>query len=392
MKKIIIVNNNMKVGGVQKSLYNLLWSIDTVNQYDVTLLLFSKTGPYADELPDNVKVIECGGPFRYLGKNQGEFKNNFKDTVVRGFFASISRVFGRKVALRLMLLGQPTLSGNYDHAVAYLHNGRKEAFYGGVQEYVLKCIKAKNKIAFLHCDYQNCGANHSDNNRTIKKFDKIAACSDGCRRVFESLFPDLKDKCVTVQNCHRFAEIKAMSEQNPIVYDDAFVNVVIVARLTREKGIERAIKAVAVAIAKGDQVKLHVVGSGAMYEELRRMVHDIYIEDQVIFYGEQKNPYRYMKNADLFLLTSYHEAAPMVVDEARILGLPILTTETTSSQDMVIDIECGWVCGNSQEALNESFCNVVADRDALITFKRDMLKRIADNSKAIAQLGVLLND
>ena len=44
MKKIIIVNNNMKVGGVQKSLCNLLWELDRLREYDVTLALFSPVG------------------------------------------------------------------------------------------------------------------------------------------------------------------------------------------------------------------------------------------------------------------------------------------------------------------------------------------------------------
>ena len=59
MKKILIVNNNMKVGGVQKSLYNLLWSMD--GAYEITLLLFQKTGEYIDHLPAGVKVLAMDG-------------------------------------------------------------------------------------------------------------------------------------------------------------------------------------------------------------------------------------------------------------------------------------------------------------------------------------------
>ena len=44
MKKILIVNNNMKIGGVQKSLCNLLWSV--ADQYDITLYLFAPIGAY----------------------------------------------------------------------------------------------------------------------------------------------------------------------------------------------------------------------------------------------------------------------------------------------------------------------------------------------------------
>ena len=102
MKKIVIVNNNMKVGGVQKSLYNLLWAMDAEHLYDVTLLLFRKTGEYVDKLPPSVKVVECDGPFRYLGMSQSECAGHVGMKISRGFLALISRLFGRRWAIRLM--------------------------------------------------------------------------------------------------------------------------------------------------------------------------------------------------------------------------------------------------------------------------------------------------
>ena len=88
MKKLLIVNNNMKVGGVQKSLCNLLWSLDP-QKYEVTLLLFSKTGAYLDEIPDTVRVVEETGSFRYFGKSQGEYTGG--DAIKRGLLALVSR-------------------------------------------------------------------------------------------------------------------------------------------------------------------------------------------------------------------------------------------------------------------------------------------------------------
>lgn len=384
MKKIVIVNNNMKVGGVQKSLYNLLWSIDLENQYDVTLLLFSKTGEYLDKLPPRVKIVECGGWFRYLGKSQGECAANPKDALIRGFLAAISRLFGRERAIRLLLMKQSPLPGEYDCAVSYLHNGRRKSFYGGAQDYVLHCIHAKKKIAFLHGDYGKCGANHPENNRMMEKFDAIAACSDGCRQAFEDAVPHLKAKCFTVPNCHRYEEIGIMAEDEPLLYDSGVVNAVTVARLSHEKGIDRAIEAVAAARDRGLPIALHIVGSGPMEDALRQLVKDRALEDHVVFHGEQSNPYKYMKNADLLLLTSYHEAAPMVIDEARFLGIPVLTTETTSSREMVTDRACGWVCENSQRALNETLCRILEDREALGAYKEKQTQT-SDNNKALAQ-------
>ena len=385
MKRIIIVNNNMKVGGVQKSLYNLLWTIDTEREYDVTLLLFSKTGAYVDKLPTGVKVIESAGPFRYLGVSQGEVKGRVKNAVCRGFLATMSRVFGRELTLRFMSIFESKLKDEYDCAISFLHNGRRKAFYGGAQDYVLRHINAKKKIAFLHGDYLSCGADHKENNRMMRKFDVIAACSDGCRASIESALPELRDKCTTVRNCHRFDEIKSEAEDNPLVYDDSVVNTVIVARLSHEKGIDRAIDAVANANEKNIKVKLHVVGGGPMLEELKGRANDLGIANDVIFYGEQSNPFRYMKNADLLLISSYHEAAPMVIDEALSLGIPILTTETTSSEEMVTDEGCGWVCENTQKALNEVFIKIASDKQKLCDMKNDLLHKKMNNVIAIAQ-------
>lgn len=382
----------MKIGGVQKSLYNLLWSIDTVNEYDVTLLLFSKSGALVDCLPNSVKIKECEGLFRFIGKSQGEFKSSLKDYLLRGFFAALCRVLGRTRVLRLMLLFEPLVDENFDCAISFLHNGPEKAFYAGTQDYVLNRVKAEKKIAFIHGDYINCGACHSTNNRMLGKFDLIAACSDGCRNVLMQALPELESKCITVRNFNRFDEIKEMSKLAPIDYDSSLVNVIMVARLSRTKGIDRAINALAYCVKKGIKVKLHIVGGGTLLGTLKVFAESEGIKDCIEFYGEQSNPYRFMKNADLFLLTSYHEAAPMVIDEARCLGLPVLTTQTTSSKEMVVEEGSGWVCENSQEALNETLFKVLSGENELKLLKSRLSEKGADNSKAHAQFDDLFKN
>lgn len=382
MKKIIIVNNNMKVGGVQKSLYNLLHAIH--NEYDITLLLFSKQGVYLEKLPLNVKVVECQGVFRYLGMNQNECITKI-DAIKRGLLAAIAKILGRKYAIRLMLLGQKMMFESYDCAIAFLHNGNPKSFYGGVQDFMLHRIKANKKVAFLHCDYRNCGANHKVNNRLIAKFDCIAACSDGCRLVFESVLPHLKDKCVTVRNCHCFDEIRTMAQEEPVCYAPGKYNIVVVSRLAHEKGVERAIHAVDHAVRQGIPIQLHIVGDGAMSAPLQDLVCQMKMDSFVSFYGEQSNPYRYLQNADLLLLASYHEAAPMVIEEARALGIPVLTTKTTSSDDMVLQTQSGWVCENDQASLNDMLYEVLKDRAVLNKMKEQLLSRTVDNSTAVSQ-------
>lgn len=386
MKKIIIVNNNMKVGGVQKSLYNLLWALD--GRYDVTLLLFQNTGAYSGLLPPTVKILECSSLFRLLGISQGECGG--ADKLRRGALVMITRLLGRQAAMKLVLDSQKMLPEIYDCAISFLHNGNINNFYGGVQEFVLHRINAKRKVAFLHCDYGKCGANHPTNNHLIAQFDAVAACSDGCREAFEAVLPGLAQKCVTVRNCHRIDEIQAFASKTPVVYSEDVINVVMVSRLAHEKGIERAIEAVCYALERALPVVLHVVGGGPMESQLRALVSEKGMGERVRFYGEQSNPYRYMKNADLFLMTSFHEAAPMVIEEARCLCLPVLTVRTTSSKEMVAQQECGWVCENHQWALNEALVQILENKEQIETMRSILQGRSMDNDAALCQFAKLI--
>lgn len=386
MKKIIIVNNNMEIGGVQKSLHSLLWAIH--DRYDVTLCLFRAKGVYMQTLPPDVKVVECKGLFRYLGKSQGEWTGAHK--LLRGVLALTAKRLGRHSAMKLLLAGEKELQGTYDYAISYLQNGKIKNFYGGVQEYVLHKIRAATKVAFLHCDYGKSGSNHPVNNRLLEDFDRIAACSEGCRRSVVKVLPQLAQKCVTVRNCHHIQEIRQLADEDTVVYDPAYRNVVMVSRLSHEKGIERAIEAVARCEEQGIPVRLHIVGDGSVRHMLEEKVAECGIGERVFFYGEHSNPYRFMKNADLFLMTSYHEAAPMVIDEARCLSVPILTTETTSSYEMVTQQKAGWVCDNSQQGLTDALLQVLSDPSGLLAVREGLGSRPMSNDEAVEQFARLI--
>lgn len=386
--KILIANNDMKVGGVQKALCNLLWELERQGEHDVTLLLFNSTGDYMKMLPPGVKCITVKSLFRYFGVSQGQCRG--MDKLKRGALAAICRIFGRPAAVRLMLLSQKTLPEEYDCAISFFHNGRINCFFGGVQDFVMHRVKAKKKVTFLHDDYVKCGANHKANNRMMAKFDVIAACSDGCRGVFEKAVPELAHKSVTVRNCNNIAQIRALAEEDPVVYDQDRINILCAARFSPRKGVDRAIEAMAQLLGKDIPVTLHILGSGIMEAQLKAQVSQLGLEDYVRFHGEQPNPYRYMKNADMFLLTSYHEAAPMVIDEAYILGVPVFATRTNSSDEMVTARDCGWICENNQQDLNRMLLKVLQDPAVLRTMKENLRNNGANNDLAVKQFADML--
>ena len=161
--------------------------------------------------------------------------------------------------------------------------------------------------------------------------------------------------------------------------------------MTPRKGVDRAIRAVAAAQSHGLPMILHVVGDGPMRQDLESLAQELGMGETVIFHGEMGNPYPYIKQADLFLLTSYHEAAPMVIEEARCLGVPVLSTEIISTKEMVTEAEAGWVCDNDQQALNEALCRVAADREALTAVRDRLLATAMDNRVALEQFAAAVN-
>lgn len=384
----MIVNNNMKIGGIQKSLYNLLWAIH--DEYKITLLLFEKRGDLLKDLPSDVKVITCSSWFRYLGLSQAETNGSLKHMLIRGGLAALSKTFGRHIAMRLVLNTERGLSKEYDCAISFMHSEDDHLFYGGTNEFVLYKTKARRKAAFLHCDYVKAGGNSPHNNKLYRQFEYIAACSEGCRREFLKVLPELEKRCITVRNCHCYDVIRKMAEDDPVQYDNNMCNILFVGRLGAEKGVDRGIRALDHAVKKGYSAVLHVVGNGQEMNSLKNLVKELNLTHLVHFYGEQSNPYRYMRNADLLLLPSYHEAAPMVIDEAVSLGLPVLTTKTTSTLEMVLKRNAGWECENSQEGLNQSLEEILKTPNTLQRIKECLNDHSSDNEEAIKQFRKLV--
>lgn len=220
-------------------------------------------------------------------------------------------------------------------------------FGNGCADFALDQTVCKNKVCFVHCDYLNFGGQTEANNRAYMEFDKIACCSDSVRERFllGSKLPD--SKVYTVRNFYDLRLASYQSEDTGL-FDDSFVNIVLVARLSNEKGILRAIEALAQSNRK--DIRYYIIGNGPQKEEIAHMIGKYQLDNRVMMLGEQSDPYQYLIQADWLLVPSFHEAAPMVFDEAKLMGIKVITTNTTSAEEM-IGSEYGVVCENSTEGI-----------------------------------------
>ncbi len=131
-----------------------------------------------------------------------------------------------------------------------------------------------------------------------------------------------------------------------------------VGRLSPEKNQMRLIQAFAQTHHVHPATRLVIVGSGPLSSELRGRAAELGVASDVAFTGNLSNPYVLLGAADCFVLSSDHEGQPMVILEARALGLPVISTAFDSVASAV-PAGTGQVVACDDQALAEAMISFV---------------------------------
>jgi glycosyltransferase involved in cell wall biosynthesis len=111
--------------------------------------------------------------------------------------------------------------------------------------------------------------------------------------------------------------------------------VVIIARLTHQKGIDILIDCVERMMRSHPDYRFVVVGDGPLEAEMRRLADSRNVSTHLQFVGRSETPYRYLRAADMMLLTSRWEALPISIVEALQTGTPVVATACSGVVELV---------------------------------------------------------
>jgi len=349
--KALIVIDNLHIGGVATSLYNYLYFVH--DRMDCTLLVFNEESIDISKVPITVKILKPSRVLHILGKTKSEI---IAESRILGYFRLllflIARMFNGVVARNILWPFVSRIEG-YDFVLSYAQDDSWKSLSKGCVDLVVKRVTASHKSVMVHCDYQNFGGYSSKQEVMYSRLDSIICVSESCRKSFVCCFPNLEQKTVT---CENFTNIEAILRlaKNAIHYDNDKINFVSICRLSVGKGISRAIEAFKELKEEGySGFTYTIVGDGPARTDLENEVKQYGLSDYISFAGNQSNPYIYLKNASVFLLPSFHEAAPMVFGESEVFGVPILTTDTCSAKELVEDKGVGVVVDNSKQGIKE---------------------------------------
>ena len=362
-KKILFVIGNMNVGGIQKSMLEMLKALSLDKNYEVSLFCAKKTGKFLSMIPENIKILPENKYARLTEESVSGAKSlGFGMYLRRAIYSLWSKKFTKEKPFKSICKKVGIIEGEYDVAISYSQPVKDDAFYNICNELVLNCTKADKKITFVHCDFASYGGNTARNRKLYERFDKIASCSDSVGKKLVECIPSVKDKVFTVYNLCDVEQITSLGKEDSVVYDKP--TIVTVARLSEEKGHVRVLNVLKRIKDEGVDFSWRLVGGGPLERLIKQKIAEFGLEDSVIMEGEQTNPYRFVKNADFLLLASYHEAAPIVFDEAMVLGVTVLSTNTLSAKELVEGRDIGYVCENSEEGLYSLIKNALSEQIA----------------------------
>lgn len=90
------------------------------------------------------------------------------------------------------------------------------------------------------------------------------------------------------------------------------------------------------------------------------------------FVGRKENPYPYVKNADLYVLTSDYEAFPLTVKEALLLGVPAVITPIPPSQELIDNGRNGYIVDFDSKCISEKITYIMGNSDELNRLRKNL--------------------
>ena len=85
-----------------------------------------------------------------------------------------------------------------------------------------------------------------------------------------------------------------------------------------------------------DDYHFHIVGDGSERENLSKLIIDAKIQDKITIHGSRKNPYKYIYQANLVVLSSRYEGFPNVILEANACGKFVVAFKSPGVDDEII--------------------------------------------------------
>lgn len=384
MKRILFVINTLGGAGAEKALLELLQRFPQ-EEYEIDLYVLLDQGELIRQIPPHIRIlnreVQAVSVLSKEGKQQlnkhvmkrllvnGALLKNFGYLVKNTLqMVKNGKLLSDKLLWRVMSDSGQKLEKSYDIAVAYLE--------GGSTYYVHDHVKADRKYAFLHVDYERAGYSRSLDQDCYLDFDRVFTVSDEVKQVFLTYYPECAASTSVFHNLLNSSEIQRKSLL-PGGFSDEYQGkrILTVGRLTAQKAYEVAIDAMKLLKEQGVTARWYVLGEGELRAKLQQKIRSLGLTEDFILLGAVENPYPYYKACDLYVHATRFEGKSIAVQEAQILGCPILVSDCSGNREQVTDGVDGELCSLDAEALARSIKRLLEDEETCRQYGINASKR-----------------
>ena len=250
-----------------------------------------------------------------------------------------------------------------------------------------------DKVAWIHCDYNHYLPNGKTEEKYYTQYNSIVTVSKYTSKVFAERYPVLKDKVYTVYNLFDAERVKHLSLEQ--VDDKRFLTdkftIISVGRVHPVKRFSSIPQIASQMKSKGYEFRWYIVGPDFDETETRSLKDNIErygVADQVCWLGGKSNPYPYFKNANLYVCTSLSEACPMVFNEARCVGIPVISTNFPSAFEFITNEKDGLI--TRLDEIEGALCHLMDDKELYAKLQESSVNYQYDNDDLLKQMNKIL--
>ena len=280
MKTILFILPDLSQGGAERVITTLCNELDR-SKFCPKLVLFKKEGYYLNHLKSDVEIIELNiSRIRY------------------SIFKIIPLI--KKLKPEIVFTGWGEISAFLSPLIPFFS---KTKFITRETNVVSKHVTRK-EILFFYRFYTN--------------FHQIIAQSDDMKKDLIENFKINPSKIIKINNPVDFEMINELKDE--IIeqdYNKSYKKIVSIGNLSQRKGFDLLLNVFQ--YLKSEPIKLTIFGDGRDKAELLQQKSDLQLEN-VSFFGKVNNPFPFVKQADLFILSSRYEGFPNVLLEAGACG------------------------------------------------------------------------
>ena len=340
---IMFVMHELELGGAERVVSNLVNNLDR-ERFEIHLCLFKKKGVLIETLRDDItlydlkasRVITSGHKLFFLIlklKPNTVFSSITHVNLLMGLFIPLLRVFTKRTKFITREVNIPSIRAKY--------------------------MKKSKRLDYFY-------------KYIIGNFDHIVAQSNYMKEDICKSYKVDENRIKVINNPLdiEFVERSILKDRDKSCFKkDDTVKLLAVGNFRMQKGFDILLESISYL---DDRFHLYIIGDGAMRGELESIIRDLNISNRVTLLGFQQNPYIYMKQSDIFLLSSRYEGFPNVVLEANSCGRFVIAFEVAGVDREII-----------QEGINGSLVEFENKREFAKAIERE--SHIEHNEKDIVE-------